>query len=194
MFEIKYHLTLEDQINSLEATKEYVSQLPILYWQNGYIIPLTLLFIDIPFIWQCLTNNFALSINSREVPIMNTVSNLVFAFLTLPQIQARLPIYTWAAKSQIKQSWLQNPEQIQPRKITVTDTEFIYIKSENYLFLEEDKKISYSWNKLRKYFECDRGFILEFEKQEQRYFIPKRILTDIEKLNKLREILNLSKA
>lgn len=192
MIEIEYNLTLEDEIDNIEVTNEYITQLPLLYWQNDYIVPIMFLFINIPYLWQYFTSGIPFYTGFQGVSVVGMILNFSYAGLSTPQISRRLPIHNWLPKYNIKRSWRQNPNLTKQRKIIITDTEFVFERLENYLFLEEIKKTSYLWEELKRYLISDRGLLLEFNRGEL-YFIPQRIFYDRVQFNEFKELLNQRK-
>ena len=192
MIEIEYNLTLEDEINNIETTNEYVAKSPLLHWQNDYLVPIMFLGLNIPYLWQYFTSGIPFYPDFQGLSVVGIILNFVFAGLSMPQISRKLPINNWLPKYKIERDWRKNPNLNKPRKIIITDKEFILEKSENYLFLEERKEISYLWEELKRYLISDRGIILEFNRGEL-YFIPQRIFTSRLQFDEFRELLNRRK-
>ena len=193
MLKIEYELTLEDEIDRLEVDRDYVAQLPLLYWQNGYIIPIILLIGNTPYIWTCLTTDVGFYTGFEGVSVSSTFLNLLLSISLIPQVQAKLSWRNSIAKRRIRKSWRNNPGQIKLRKLIISNTEFTISKIEsNPALAKEAETLSYSWDKLRRYFESDRGFNLDFSGGYQ-FFVPKRIFANQARINEFRELLSNSK-
>ena len=188
MFEIKYSLTLEDEINCLNAYKEYLIRLPLLTWEYGYFLPLLLFLMDLPCIYKCLTFDVPFYTGFQEISVFQTVLNLIFAVLLMPQIIMRSPSQWWIPKYRIQREWSNDPEQTKPRKIIVDKTALIFQKTIKYMFLEEERENIYQWESFERYLESDTGFTLKFAKSEP-FFIPQRIFPQ-DQINEFRGILN----
>ncbi|MGL5836596.1 MAG: hypothetical protein ACRC1Z_25700 [Waterburya sp.] len=186
MFEIEYKLTLQDELNAIDADKEYILNLPFLSRrniQNTNIMALVIFILTLPNIYKCFTSNvpFFTNLESPDTSIVGIILNLLFVFLLIPQISVRLPTEKLVQKYNVRKSLKNNPNLVKPRKIIVTETKFIFIR-------EKEEK-SWFWAKLTNYFENDTGFILNFGSEIDRRFIPKHIFTHQEQMNEFKAIL-----
>lgn len=182
---IEYQLTLEDEINSINLTKKYTANLPLLHWQVGYIVPLIILLSNLPSI-----------ANFRETNILGLLLQLVCALLCFPQIQVKIPTHSWLQKYQIKKAWRENHHQVKSRKIIVIETEFIFIKEQQFLFISEPEQKSWQWQNLKYYLVNETGFILEFfgdlfvPVTDKQRFIPKHAFITEAQIDRFRETLS----
>lgn len=107
MLEIEYKLTLQDELNGINAEREYILNLPLLHWQNiNMILALIIVVLNLPYIWECFTSNvpFYVDLGSPDTSIIGTLFNLTFSFLIIPEIIIRLPTGKFVQKYKIKRS------------------------------------------------------------------------------------------
>lgn len=183
MLKIEYKLTLQDELNGINAEKEYILNLPLLRQQNiSIILFLILVVLNLPDIWKCFTSNvpFYVDLESPDTSIVGTLFNLTFSFLIIPEIIVRLPTGEFVQKYKIKRSLKKNPNLVKSRKIILTET--------NFVFINEKSEKSWLGEKLASFFENDTGFILDFG--THRRFIPKHIFINEEQINEFKAILN----
>lgn len=186
MFEIEYKLTLQDELNGIDADKEYILNLPFLSrqnLQNTNILALVIFILTLPKIYKCFTSNvpFFTDLESLDTSIAGILLNLMFVFLMIPQISVRFPTEKLVQKYNIRRSLKNNPNLVKSRKIIVTETKFVFIR-------EKEEK-SWFWEKLTNYFENDTGFIINFGSEIDRRFIPKHIFINQEQMNEFKAIL-----
>ena len=84
---------------------------------------------------------------------------MAIALLCFPQIQGKIPTYSWLPKYQIKKAWRENRDRVKSRKIIITETEFTFVREREYLFISEPEQRSWQWQNLKYYLENKTGFI-----------------------------------
>ncbi len=173
---IDYKFTFQDSLDASETSNECKFDLPWIKWGLIRGGSFTLIALGLYCVVEGFTNPLEPDPNLAKVGgLCFVVWGILWVRFMQPKIsQSRLN--RWATKKE----WESKKYQEEIRNISVTETEFI--------FKTKHSEMAWTWKAFNNFFEGEKGFILWFHSEHQKY-VPKRIFDSLAEVEKFRSIL-----
>lgn len=173
---IKYEITLQDDLDAKQTYNEWNFNRPWLKWIAIRGFPIFLCLSSLFYILLGIYNsNDPYSTLSIVIGIFFLIIGIIFPLFMKPEIaQSNLN------RRSLQKKWNQYYSQKNKRNIVLTETEFIFKTSHS--------EMAWSWQVLKSFYEGTRGFKFDFFSGHTRY-IPKRVFANQVQIENFKQLV-----